>query len=182
MKYSRTKNFCSHRSSSSGSLPCLLRQVQMYASIANPLVRCWVLVFQLSITVHNIQSSIICLGFFALFPPIFPSITVPIAVSLLLACVQSISFVSFLLFVCNRNLSSPIIASTASFPICSGQLFFCILLYDSTSKVSSHFVSSYFTILDFEPYSTTLHIVVLSSVSSEFCIVYFSVILSSLTH
>src|SRR6218665_2016955 len=26
MKYSRTKNFCSHRSSSSGSLPCLLRQ------------------------------------------------------------------------------------------------------------------------------------------------------------
>src|SRR6218665_226708 len=84
-----------------------------------------------------------------------------------------------LLIVCNRNLSSPIIASTSSFPICSGQLFFCILLYDSTSKVSSHCVSSYFMIFDSEPYSTTLHIV-LSSVSSEFCLVYFSVILSSL--
>src|SRR6218665_1482567 len=99
MKYSRTKNFCSHRSSSSGSLPCLLRQVQMYASIANPLVRCWVLVFQLSITVGHIQSSIICLGFFALFHSIFRSISVPIAVSLLLACVRYIPFVSFLLFV-----------------------------------------------------------------------------------
>src|SRR6218665_4192597 len=88
-------------------------------------------------------------------------------------------YLLFLLIVCNRNLSSLIIASTSSFPICSGQLFFCILLYDRTSKVSSHFVSSYFMILDSEPYSTTLHIV-LSSVSSEFCLVYFSVILSSL--
>src|SRR6218665_607843 len=88
-------------------------------------------------------------------------------------------YLLFLLIVCNRNLSSLIIASASSFPICSGQLFFCILLYDSTSKVSSHFVSSYFMILDSEPYSTTLHIV-LSSVSSEFCLVYFSVILSSL--
>src|SRR6218665_440414 len=134
MKYSRTKNFCSHRSSSSGSLPCLLRQVQMYASIANPLVRCWVLVFQLSITVGHIQSSIICLGIFALFPLNFSfdnrsySSESPLGVC-------PIYLLCLLLIVCNRNLSSPIIASTSSFPICSGQLFFCILLYDSTSKV-----------------------------------------------
>src|SRR6218665_2546365 len=58
------------------------------------------LFFQLSITIRaNNQSSIICLCFFVLFPSIFPSITVPIAVSLLLACVRSIFFVCFLLFV-----------------------------------------------------------------------------------
>src|SRR6218665_1968471 len=68
------KIFCSHRSSSSGSLPCLLKcmQVQMYASIANPLVRCWVSSFSFLQLSANIQSSIICLGFFALFPSIFP--------------------------------------------------------------------------------------------------------------
>src|SRR6218665_404992 len=57
------------------------------------------LFFQLYITVRQHPTSIICLGFFVLFPSIFPSITIPMAVSLLLACVRSISFVCFLLFV-----------------------------------------------------------------------------------
>src|SRR6218665_314652 len=57
------------------------------------------LCFQLSITVRQHPSCIIRLGLFGLFSSIYPSITVPIAASLLLACVRSISFISFLLFV-----------------------------------------------------------------------------------
>src|SRR6218665_147375 len=124
------------------------------------------LFFQLSITIrqHPIR-----LGFFVLFRSIFPSITVPVYSSESPLSVCPIYLLCLFLIVCIRDLSSPIIASTSSFPICSVQLFFCILLNDNTSKASSHFVSSYFMILDPEPYSTTLHIVVLSSASSEFC-------------
>ena len=112
MKYSRTKDFCSHRSSSSGSLPCLLRQVQMYASIANPLVRCWVLVFQLSATSNLALSALVSL---LCFPPFSFNNRSYSSESPLGVC--PIYLLCLLLIVCNRNLSSPIIASTFSFPI-----------------------------------------------------------------
>src|SRR6218665_3861878 len=85
------------------------------------------------------------------------------------------------LIVCIRDLSPPIIASTYSFVVCSVQLIFSIFLYDRTSKASIHFVSSYSrstSLIHRAPLHSTYLFV--ASASSDTCLVYFSVILSSL--
>src|SRR6218665_1800279 len=69
---------------------------------------------------------------------------------------------SLFLIVCIRDLSSPIIASTSSFVVCSVQFIFSIIRYNCTSKASSPFVSIPLNHVS-DPYSTIiLHISVLS--------------------
>src|SRR6218665_444786 len=125
------------------------------------------------------QSCIIRLGLFGLFPSIYPSITIPVAASLLLACVRFISFVSFLLFVSGIFPVQSLPALLRLLYVVSScfSVFFSTITLQKLQVILYHF---YVMILDPEPYSITFHIVVLSSVSSKFCLIYFSVIRSSM--
>src|SRR6218665_830689 len=136
--------------SSSGSLPS--RQVQM-----SDFSRHWAFSFSFLYPSPIIQSSIICLGLpLDLFPTIFPLIAVFNTDSPLRVCL--IRFLCLVSIVHMRDLSSPIVSNTSSFMLCSVQLNFSILLQINISKASSLFISSFFKVHVFEPYSTTLHI------------------------
>src|SRR6218665_3563889 len=95
---------------------------------------------------------------------------VPIAASLSLACSIDLSplSVSYCLYQ-GSFLSNHCQHFFVSYYVLSNCFSVLPICYYITSKTSSHFVSSYFMILDPAPYSTTFHIVVLSSVSLEFC-------------
>src|SRR6218665_1535276 len=86
------------------------------------------LVFQLSITVGNIQSSIICLNWLLCFVSLHFSFDNRSYSSEYPLSVCPIYRLCLLLIVCNRNLSSPIIASTYSFPI---MIWPAVFLYSS---------------------------------------------------